>query len=197
MIRPFTAGMISRASMAAPMHAPIHTIDELHQLRCPGMATALAEQLGSPELDALSFEERLGLLVDRELTERNSRQMTNRLRRAKLRHLACMEDIDFRQPRGPDKDLDQPPSACGKALDDVGTHQHLPVRERRFEHRGCGVGTDDLAGFLERLCDMAVVVCDAMTGGISPARHLADLVSGIDDRLKGTVRRGREPARAG
>ena len=81
------------------------TIDKLHQLRCTGMATALAEQLGSPALDALSFEERLGLLVDRELTERNSRQMTNRLRRAKLRHAACVEDIDFRQPRGLDKDL--------------------------------------------------------------------------------------------
>ena len=84
------------------------TIDKLHQLRCTGMATALTEQLGSPALDALSFEERIGLLADRELTERNSRQMTNRnrLRRAKLRRAACVEDIDFRQtPRGLDKDL--------------------------------------------------------------------------------------------
>ena len=81
------------------------TIDKLHQLRCAGMAKALAEQLHSPEVEALSFEERLGLLVDRELTERSSRQLTNRLRRAKLRHAACIEDIDFRQPRGLDKDL--------------------------------------------------------------------------------------------
>ena len=44
-------------------------------------------------------------LVDREITERHSRQLTNRLRRAKLRHTACIEDIDFRQPRGLDKDL--------------------------------------------------------------------------------------------
>ena len=76
------------------------TVDKLHQLRCAGMAKALAEQLGSPEVEALSFEERLGLIVDRELTERASRQLTNRLRRARLRHAACMEDIDFRQPRG-------------------------------------------------------------------------------------------------
>ena len=68
-------------------------------------AKALAEQLGSSEIDALSFEERLGLIVDRELTERSSRQLTNRLRRATLRHVACMEDIDFRQPRGLDRDL--------------------------------------------------------------------------------------------
>ena len=84
---------------------PHPTIDKLHQLRCAGMAKALAEQLGSPEVEALSFEERLGLLVDRELTERSSRQLTNRLRRAKLRHTACIEDIDFRSPRGLDKDL--------------------------------------------------------------------------------------------
>ena len=50
-------------------------------------------------------EERLGLLVDRELIERHSRQLTNRLRRARLRHAACVEDIDFRQPRGLDKAL--------------------------------------------------------------------------------------------
>ena len=81
------------------------TVDKLHQLRCTAMATALAEQLGAPESEALSFQERLGLLVDRELTERHSRQLTNRLRRARLRHAACVEDIDFRQPRGLDQDL--------------------------------------------------------------------------------------------
>ena len=84
---------------------PHPTIDKLHQLQCAGMAKALGEQLHSPEVEALAFEERLGLLVDRELTERSSRQLTNRLRRAKLRHAACIEDIDFRQPRGLDKDL--------------------------------------------------------------------------------------------
>ena len=84
---------------------PHPTVDKLHQLRCAGMAKAVAEQLGSPEVEALTFEERLGLIVDRELTERASRQLSNRLRRARLRHAACMEDIDFRQPRGLDRDL--------------------------------------------------------------------------------------------
>ena len=95
------------------------TVDKLHQLRCAGMAAALAEQLGSPEVDALSFEERLGLIVDRELTERASRQLTNRLRRARLRHAACIEDIDFRQPRGLDRDhlnvLITGPAGVGKS----------------------------------------------------------------------------------
>ena len=57
------------------------------------------------EVHNLSFEERLELLVGREITERSSRQLTNRLRRAKLKHHACIKDIDFRQPRGLDKDL--------------------------------------------------------------------------------------------
>ena len=56
------------------------TVDKLHQLRCAGMAKALAEQLGSSEVETLAFEERLGLIVDRELTERASRQLSNRLR---------------------------------------------------------------------------------------------------------------------
>ena len=68
------------------------TVDKLHELRCTGMAKAMAEQLASPQVQNLSFEERLGLLVDRELTERHSRQLTNRLRRARLRHDACIED---------------------------------------------------------------------------------------------------------
>ena len=69
------------------------------------MAKALVEQIESTQVQNLSFEERLGLLVDREITGRHSRQLTNRLRRATLRHAACIEDIDFRQPRGIDKDL--------------------------------------------------------------------------------------------
>jgi len=79
------------------------TLDKLQQLKFFGMATALAEQMQSTEIEALSFDERLGLLVDRELTYRDNRRMSSALRRAKLRHNACMEDIDFRYPRGLDK----------------------------------------------------------------------------------------------
>jgi DNA replication protein DnaC len=58
-----------------------------------------------PETAALTFEERLGLLVDRECTERAERRLTTRLRQAKLRQPACLEDLDYRQPRGLDKSL--------------------------------------------------------------------------------------------
>jgi DNA replication protein DnaC len=85
------------------LNHPTH--DHLTQLRLFGMAKALAEQMNLPDIDALSFEERLGLLVDRERTERQNRQITSRLRRARLKLPAVAEDIDYRHPRGLDKAL--------------------------------------------------------------------------------------------
>lgn len=81
------------------------TFEKLHALRLSGMYQALVEQTQMPEITALSFEERLGLLVDRESTERENRRLTTRLRQAKLRQTACIEDIDYRHPRGLDKAL--------------------------------------------------------------------------------------------
>jgi DNA replication protein DnaC len=52
------------------------------------------------DIAALSFEDRFGLLVDRELTERDTRRLTTRWRQAKLRQTACIEEIDDRHPRG-------------------------------------------------------------------------------------------------
>jgi DNA replication protein DnaC len=81
------------------------TQDTLMQLRLYGMAHALAEQTGQPQIESLTFEERLGLLVDRERVERQNRQTDSRLRRAKLKQPAVAEDIDYRHPRGLDKPL--------------------------------------------------------------------------------------------
>jgi len=83
------------------------TTDKLNQLRLFGMAHALAEQARIAEIGALAFEERLGLLIDREMTERTSRITANRLRRAHLKLDATAEDIDFRSPRGLDRALFQ------------------------------------------------------------------------------------------
>ena len=88
------------------------TLDKLQTLKLTGMVAALADQMTSPEIDELAFEERLGLMVDREITERENRRMSNRLRRAKLRHQATLEDIDYRNPRGLDKGLIQSLAAC-------------------------------------------------------------------------------------
>ena len=64
------------------------TVDKLHQLRLTGMARALAEQAQIPDIQALTFEERLGLLVEREADERHNRQTSTRLRRAPAARLA-------------------------------------------------------------------------------------------------------------
>ena len=78
------------------------TLDKLQTLRLTGMAKALQEQQTLSTIDTLSFEERLGLLVDRELTEREDRRLKTRLRQAKLKPQACLEDLDKQTARGLD-----------------------------------------------------------------------------------------------
>lgn len=85
------------------LNHPTH--DKMLALRLLGMAEAFEEQRRIPAHDSLSFEERLGLLVDRETTQRQNRQITQRLKRAHLRQNAVAEDIDFRQARGLDKSV--------------------------------------------------------------------------------------------
>jgi DNA replication protein DnaC len=92
------------------LHHP--TIEKLIQLKFTGMLAALNEQQSQKNINQLSFEERLGLLVDRELTERDSKRLGTRLRQAKLRHTACMEDIDYRHPRALDKSMTLALSDC-------------------------------------------------------------------------------------
>lgn len=69
------------------------------------MEQALVEQLQMPDIATLTFEERFGLLVHREGTEREHRRRTTRLRQAKLRQTACSEALDYRHPRGLEKSL--------------------------------------------------------------------------------------------
>ena len=83
------------------LHHP--TLAKLQTLHLTGMLKALEDQSHLPDCHTLSFEERLGLLVDRELTERENRRLLTRLRNAKLRHHAALEDLDCRPGRGLDK----------------------------------------------------------------------------------------------
>jgi len=80
-------------------------MEKLQSMKFHGMRKAFEEQLQMADIEKLSFEERFGLLVDREKTEREDRRLKTRLRKAKLRHQASMEDIDFSHPRGIDKQL--------------------------------------------------------------------------------------------
>ena len=81
------------------------TLEKLRQLKLHGMARAFDEQLATSQYDELTFEERLGIMVDRERTEQENRRLQSRLKTAKLRQQACIEDIDYRHPRGLDKSL--------------------------------------------------------------------------------------------
>jgi DNA replication protein DnaC len=77
-----------------------HTTDALLNLRLEGMANALDEQRSSANYHALSFEDRLAMLVDREVGDRENRRLTRLLKLAKLRNNAVIEDVDFRVSRG-------------------------------------------------------------------------------------------------
>src|ERR671935_1373447 len=81
------------------------TLDKLDTLGLFGMALGLREQLESSQYLSLSFDARFGLLVDREAEARDSRRLALRLKAAKLRQEATVEDIDFRTPRGLDRSV--------------------------------------------------------------------------------------------
>jgi DNA replication protein DnaC len=88
------------------------TMEKLRTLKLYGMLTALELQMNSSEYKDLTFEERLGLLVDREFADRANRRLKSHLNQAKLRQQACMEDINYRHPRGLDKSLFLSLSTC-------------------------------------------------------------------------------------
>lgn len=79
------------------------TLEKLHLMKLRAMADGVREQARQPEALSLSFEERLGLLVDREWDARENRVVTRRLQVAHLRQQACVENLDFRPERGLDR----------------------------------------------------------------------------------------------
>jgi DNA replication protein len=89
-------------------------LDQLGQLGLSGMAQAFAELEASDETAALTHADWLGLLIDRELTHRRDKRLAARLRYARLRQQASVEDVDYRAPRGLDRALFQSsPMASG------------------------------------------------------------------------------------
>ena len=81
------------------------TIDQLHAMHPAAMAQAFDQQRGSPQHASLPFADRFGLLVDAEWTAREQRRLTQRLRNARLRYPASLEDVDFTTPRGLPRDV--------------------------------------------------------------------------------------------
>ena len=80
-----------------------HTLTTLKTLKLPGMAAAFEEQLPQPITQSLSFTDRFGLIVDREASHRDNQRLERLLKSARLKHPACVEDIDYRSGRKLDK----------------------------------------------------------------------------------------------
>ena len=81
------------------------TLEKLHAMRLTGMADAFKDQMMVPDMNDLSFEERFGFLVDQHWTWKEDRRLNTLLRNAKLKDNACIEDIDYKSPRGINKSL--------------------------------------------------------------------------------------------
>lgn len=87
------------------------TLDKLRSLKLTGMADAFGEQLQKPLYD-LDFEDRLGMLIEREWLLRENRKLKRRIQQARLQQNACLEDIDFKHKRGLDKAVIQELFRC-------------------------------------------------------------------------------------
>jgi DNA replication protein DnaC len=99
------------------------TIEKLHAMKLICMAEAFNEQLTQPDLDRLSFEERFGIIVDRQWTWKENYRMQRYLKQAKLKLVACVEDIDYKTPRGIDQSVMMSLISC----DWIRQHQNIII----------------------------------------------------------------------
>jgi DNA replication protein DnaC len=99
------------------------TVNKIQELRLHAMAKAFKDQLECPEINELSFEDRLGLLIDSEVTARDNRRIQTRLRNAKLQQTACLEDIDYYSARDLNKSLLITLSQCQW----IASHQNVSI----------------------------------------------------------------------
>jgi DNA replication protein DnaC len=185
------------------------TLDSLNRLKLHGMAAALSEQLTQSATQGLSFEERLGLLVDREITYRDNRRLTRLLQLAQLKQRACVEDIDLRSRRG----LERAQLASLASCDWVRAAQNLLIHGATgsgktflacaLAHQACRQGLSALylraprlfeelnlshadGSFRKRLAALAkvslIVIDDFAISPIGP-RERNDLLEVLDDRV--------------
>jgi DNA replication protein DnaC len=119
------------------------TFDKLYSLKLHGLAGGLEEQLKNPEMDALGFEERLALLVDAQYLWRENRAYTTRLRQARLKMTASLEDINYRHSRKLDRSRVHSLASC----DWIRQHHNLTIIGPS------GIGKTYLCcAFLEKAC---------------------------------------------
>jgi len=139
------------------------TYKQLMEMKLHGIAHAFNEYLNLTEKDALTFEERFGLMVDREWTDRKERQLKYRLARAKLREEACVEDIDYRHPRQLDRSVAQRLTTCRW----VKQHENIILTGKTglgktwlacaFAHKACREGYSTLYARIPRMLQEILV----------------------------------------
>ncbi len=186
------------------------TLSRLRELRLLGMAKAFEEQLELQNARDLGFEERLALLIDRESSERDHRRYLSRLRNAKLKQQATIEDIDFKNSRGLDSTLVRELSSCqwikdhrnlfitgptgvGKtffstAFAHQACRQHLSARytrtSRLFQELTLAKGDGRFLNLIEKLAKTDLLVLDDW--GLEPLtdqdKHI--LLELLDDRYQ-------------
>lgn len=185
------------------------TLDSLNRLKLHGMAAALSEQLTQSTAQGLSFEERLALLVDREITYRDNRRLSRLLQLAQLKQHACVEDIDLRSRRGLDRAQLASLASCDWLRSAHNLIVHGPTGSGKtflacaLAHQACRHGLSALylraprlfeelnlchadGSFRKRLAALAkvnlIVIDDFAIAPIGP-RERNDLLEVLDDRV--------------
>jgi len=119
------------------------TLDKMNAMKMFGLAEAFERQLTSPQMSELSFEERVGMMIDAEHAGREQRQLARRLLSAKLRHQASLEQVDLKAHRGLDRQVVLSLGSCSWIND----------RHNLLISGPTGVGKSFLAcAFAERSC---------------------------------------------
>lgn len=135
------------------------TINTLRSLKLTGMADAYTQQLEQPDIQRLSFDERLALLVDRETTHRESRRQRRLLQLARLRQSACVEDIDYQHKRGLERSVVASLIACDWIRSRHNLHITGPTGAGKswlacaFGHQACRQGLSVRYERIPRLLD--------------------------------------------
>ena len=119
------------------------TLEKMNAMKLFGMVESFETQLSSSDYAELSFEERVGLMVDTEWTAREQRKLSRRLRGAKLKYPASLENVNFRAPRGLNRQQVLSLGSCGW----IAEHHNLLISGPT------GIGKSFLAcAFVERAC---------------------------------------------